>query len=401
MQRPNTSTQNRTTPATATSFDPILTLLTKDLQTTEHHAIETALKLILANHSLNGSGISQAALDHDIKTAHLVAELELDGYYRAASLLISSLATFPPIASNQNGTPLHPRVQRLLAKLTEIYAFTHSRDYLTNFNLKSEKGYEAIRHRLLQIISNEEQAILLEIASHTTRLQDIEEMLPEQQNALALACMNIYAPLADKLGVWRLKWELEDFSFRYLQPQIYQQLWHQLNATYAQRSELIQQAILRLADELEKKGIPCQVSGRPKHLFSIYSKMQNKQVGFEQIYDKYGLRVVIFTGKNRSRATQQSERHLTIPAARQLCYQALQLIHEKWPHIPEEFDDYIQNPKANGYQSLHTIIIDELGNRLEIQIRTDIMHLEAERGIAAHWVYKNRRTHLHYPQQLG
>ena len=138
------------------------------------------------------------------------------------------------------------------------------------------------------------------------------------------------------------------------------------------------------------------MTGRPKHLFSIYSKMQNKRVGFEQIYDKYGLRVIIFTGKNNSRATQQSERYLTIPAARALCYGALQLIHEKWKHIPEEFDDYIQFPKPNGYQSLHTIIIDEAGNPLEIQIRTDVMHLEAERGIAAHWVYKKRRSYSHY-----
>jgi GTP pyrophosphokinase len=205
--------------------------------------------------------------------------------------------------------------------------------------------------------------------------------------------MNIYAPLADKLGVWRLKWELEDFSFRYLQPAIYEHLWQQVAATYAERSERIQQAILKLANELEKIGIPCQVTGRPKHLFSIYSKMQNKQVGFEQIYDKYGLRVVIFTGKNGSRATQQSERELTIDAARGLCYQALQFVHKKWDHIPEEFDDYIKNPKKNGYQSLHTIIIDELGNPLEIQIRTDVMHLEAERGIAAHWVYKKRKAY--------
>jgi len=401
MQRPNTRTQNNTPPTALTSFDPIFTLLTKDLQAAEHQVIETALRLIKTKGSLNGNGIYQPNVAHDIKTAHLVAELELDGYYRAASLLISSLATSPDLANNQNGTILHPRVQRLLAKLTEIYTYTHSQDYLTNLNLKSEEGYETIRNCLLKIVCNEEQAILLEIASQTTQLQDIEEMLPEQQNALALACMNIYAPLADKLGVWRLKWELEDFSFRYLQPQIYQQLWQQLNATYAQRSERIRQAILRLADELEKKGTPCQVTGRPKHLFSIYSKMRNKQVGFEHIYDKDGLRVVIFTGKNKSRATQQSERHLTIPAARELCYQALQLIHEKWPHIPDEFDDYIQYPKANGYQSLHTVIIDELGKPLEIQIRTDVMHLEAERGIAAHWVYKNRRAHLHYPQQLG
>jgi hypothetical protein len=176
MQRPITSTQNSTTLTTATSFDPIFTLLTKDLQTAEHQLIETAFRLISANSSLNGNGISQAALDHDVKTAHLVAELELDGYYRAASLLISSLAKFPGLANNHNGTILHPRMSRLLAKLAEIYAYTHSQDYSANFNLKSEEGYETIRNCLLQIVCNEEQAILLEIASQTTRLQEIEEM---------------------------------------------------------------------------------------------------------------------------------------------------------------------------------------------------------------------------------
>jgi GTP pyrophosphokinase len=392
MQWANTSTQTSTTLTAAALFDPIFTLLTKDLPPAEHQPIETALRLIEINHSLNGSGIPQAAVDHDIKTAQLVAELELDGRYRAAALLISSLAKSPHLANNQNGLLLHPHVSRLLARLAEIYAYTHSQDYLTNLRLNSEEGYETIRNHLLEIVCHEEQAILLEIASQTTRLQEIEAMPPEQQNALALGCMNIYAPLANKLGVWRLKWELEDFSFRYLQPQIYQQLWQQLDATYAERGERIQQAIVRLAHELAKKGIPCQVTGRPKHLFSIYSKMQNKRVDFEQIYDKYGLRVVIFTGKDNSRATQQSERHLSILAARQLCYQALELVHERWEHIPGEFDDYIENPKANGYQSLHTIIIDELGNPLEIQIRTDVMHLEAERGIAAHWVYKKRQA---------
>jgi len=351
------------------------------------------LKFITNNAALNGLGIPLSGLDYGIKTAHLVTELELDGYYRAAALLISTAR--PDFAGNKYDLSLHPTVRRLLAKLSEIYGFTHSQDYLTKFNLQSVEGYEKIRHRLLKIVCKEEQAILLEIASQVIKLQLLEELPPEQQHAVALACMNIYAPLADQLGVWRLKWELEDFSFRYLQPAIYKQLWQQLDTTYAQRSELIQQAILRLALEFEKKGIPCQVTGRPKHLFSIYSKMQSKQVSFEQIYDKYGLRVVIFTGKNKSRATQQSERYLTIPAARELCYRALEFIHEKWKHIPEEFDDYIQFPKPNGYQSLHTIIFDELGNPLEIQIRTDVMHLEAERGIAAHWVYKKRHRNPH------
>lgn len=395
MQRPITDPKNSDSHTTAILYKPIFNLLTKDIKVTEHQVISTALKFVANHAASNGTGISQTAIDHDIKTAQLVAELELNGYYRAASLLLSFVTAYPNFLKTKYSKTLHPHLRQLLTKLTEINAYTQGQDYQANFSLKSEEGYETIRNDLLKIVCQEEQSILLEIASQTTKLQDIAKMPLEQQQKLALACMNIYAPLADKLGVWRLKWELEDFSFSYLQPEIYKQLWVQLDATYAQRSQRIQEAILQLAHELEDKGIPCQVTGRPKHLFSIYCKMQNKEVGFEQIYDKYGLRVVIFTGQNKSRATQQSERYLTIPAARELCYKALELVHKKWNHIPEEFDDYIQYPKANGYQSLHTIIIDELGNPLEIQIRTDVMNLEAERGIAAHWVYKKRRTYSH------
>jgi GTP pyrophosphokinase len=396
MQRPITDPKNSDSQTAAILYEPIFNLLTKDIQVIEHQVIETALRFVAKNAALNGTGIFQTAIDHNIKTAQLVAELELDGYYRAASLLLTFLTTYyPDFLNTQHRDTFHPRLRRLLTKLTEINAYTQGQDYQANFNLESEQGYETIRNNLLKIVCQEEQTILLEIASQTTKLQDITKMPPEQQQMLALACMNIYAPLADKLGVWRLKWELEDFSFRYLQPKIYTQLWDQLDATYAERSQRIQEAILQLTYELEEKGIPCQVTGRPKHLFSIYCKMQNKGAGFEQIYDKYGLRVVIFTGKNKSRATQQSERDLTIAEARALCYKALEFVHEKWNHIPEEFDDYIQFPKPNGYQSLHTIIIDELDNPLEIQIRTDVMNLEAERGIAAHWVYKKRRANSH------
>ena len=243
MQRPNTSIRDIIPATTIAPPDPIFILLTKDIQPIEHQVIKTALNLIANNEDLHETGPSQADIDLDIKTAQLVAELELDGYYRATALLISFALAFPDFAQSPYSTNFHPRVRRLLTRLAEIHAYTHSQSHQTYFNLKSEAGYEAIRNNLLKIVCQEEQAILLEIASQTTRLQDIEKMPLEQQQASALACMNIYAPLADKLGVWRLKSELEDFSFRHLQPQIYEQLRQQLDATDNQRSQRIQQAI--------------------------------------------------------------------------------------------------------------------------------------------------------------
>jgi GTP pyrophosphokinase len=180
--------------------------------------------------------------------------------------------------------------------------------------------------------------------------------------------MDIYAPLAHRLGIWQIKWELEDLAFKYLEPEQYKEVAEHLAARRQVRERSIDQAMKTLASELEKAGIRADLSGRAKHLWSIAQKMRRKNVGFDEVYDLLAIRVIV----------------ADVPA----CYAALGVVHTMWPPIPGQFDDYIAVPKANLYQSLHTAVMGPGGQPLEIQVRTQEMHALAEYGIAAHWRYK-------------
>src|SRR6266853_1754017 len=182
---------------------------------------------------------------------------------------------------------------------------------------------------------------------------------------LARETLDIYAPLANRLGVWQLKWELEDLAFRYLEPELYKRIAGLLEGRRSERERAVDKAIGALADELARAGIRAEISGRPKHLYSIYSKMRAKSLDFSQIHDVSGLRVLVDEAKD--------------------CYTVLGVVHNLWAPIPREFDDYISRPKANLYRSLHTAVIGPEGKALEVQIRTREMHRDAELGVAAHW----------------
>src|SRR6266853_1095541 len=182
---------------------------------------------------------------------------------------------------------------------------------------------------------------------------------------LARETLDIYAPLANRLGVWQLKWELEDLAFRYLEPELYKRIAGLLEGRRSERERAVDKAIGALADELARAGIRAEISGRPKHLYSIYSKMRAKSLDFSQIHDVSGLRVLVDETKD--------------------CYTVLGVVHNLWAPIPREFDDYISRPKANLYRSLHTAVIGPEGKALEVQIRTREMHRDAELGVAAHW----------------
>jgi GTP pyrophosphokinase len=202
-------------------------------------------------------------------------------------------------------------------------------------------------------------------------MQTLQAMPPQKQQSIALETMEIHAPLAHRLGIWELKWQLEDLSFRYLQPEKYKQIAKQLAARRVQRENFITQVIHILKNEFEKVGLKAEISGRPKHIYSIYQKMQKYEtIGkhFDDIHDLLALRVLVTTVSD--------------------CYNALGIIHSLWHPMPDEFDDYIANPKPNGYQSLHTAVMYLGTTPLELQIRTYEMHHIAEYGVAAHWRYK-------------
>ncbi|MEJ2604801.1 MAG: bifunctional (p)ppGpp synthetase/guanosine-3',5'-bis(diphosphate) 3'-pyrophosphohydrolase, partial [Gammaproteobacteria bacterium] len=179
---------------------------------------------------------------------------------------------------------------------------------------------------------------------------------------------DIYAPLANRLGIWQLKWELEDLSFRMLEPETYRRIARQLNQRRAEREAVIQSVRARLQSELDAAGIVAEISGRPKHIYSIWRKMQRKDTELDKIFDVLALRIFVNDVRD--------------------CYAALGVVHNLWPYLPQEFDDYIANPKKNLYQSLHTAVMGPGGQPVEVQIRTHEMHRHAELGVAAHWRYK-------------
>ena len=226
---------------------------------------------------------------------------------------------------------------------------------------------EGLRRLLLAIVRDLRVVTIL-LARQLARMRAAGALPESERQALARLTRDIHAPLANRLGIWQLKWELEDLAFRYLQPQVYKQIATQLDEKRLGRERYIGEVIDALRAALAEHGIHADVSGRPKHIYSIWRKMQRKQVGFDELYDLRAVRIAVDD-----------------VAA---CYAALGIVHALWVPIPSEFDDYIARPKANDYRSLHTAVVGPEGRTVEVQIRTHEMHAQAELGVAAHWKYK-------------
>ncbi|MDH3805996.1 MAG: HD domain-containing protein, partial [Gammaproteobacteria bacterium] len=226
---------------------------------------------------------------------------------------------------------------------------------------------EALRKMLLAVVSDV-RLVLVRIAEQLYRLRKAKKATRDEQRAIAVETREIYAALANRLGVWQLKWELEDLAFRYLDPETYMEIATALNEKRTERESFIERVKSTLQAELEVQGVKAEISGRPKHIFSIWRKMQRKDRGLESLYDIRAVRVLVDDVKD--------------------CYAALGTVHNLWSYLPGEFDDYIANPKDNDYQSLHTAVIGPEGKTVEVQIRSHDMHRQAELGVAAHWRYK-------------
>lgn len=226
---------------------------------------------------------------------------------------------------------------------------------------------DKLRNMLLTMVEDV-RAIVIKMAERICTLHRIKKEDEETRVLVAKECATIYAPLANRLGIGQLKWELEDLSFRYLHPQTYQRIANMLKEKRSEREQYIDDFVANLQEILNKENIQAEVIGRPKHIYSIYKKMQKKQLDFEQLFDIRALRI--------------------IASRLQDCYAALGTVHAHYKHIPKEFDDYIATPKQNGYQSIHTVVVGPAGKSIEIQIRTKEMHDDAELGVAAHWRYK-------------
>jgi GTP pyrophosphokinase len=222
--------------------------------------------------------------------------------------------------------------------------------------------------KMLLAFSRDLRVVMLRLASRlqTLRWHAIRKTVAPP--SVARESLHVFAPLANRLGIWQLKWEMEDLAFRYLEPETYKQVARLLDEKRVEREGYVERLRTQLQDELRHEGVEAQVQGRPKHIYSIVKKMRGKSLDFGQVFDVRALRVIV-------------------PEVRD-CYAALSWVHERFEPIASEFDDYIARPKANGYQSLHTVVLDDDGRPIEIQIRTQTMHDHAEHGVAAHWAYK-------------
>jgi len=232
-----------------------------------------------------------------------------------------------------------------------------------------QQQIEILRQMVLGMVEDI-RIVLIRLASRTQTLRWYAKNPAADRTGYARETLDIYAPLANRLGVWQLKWELEDLSFRFLEPETYKKIAQMLDEKRAEREQYIQDAMALLARELRAAGVEAEIAGRPKHIYSIWNKMHSKGLDFSELYDVRALRVIVGSPKE--------------------CYAALGVVHDLWQPIPKEFDDYISRPKGNDYQSLHTAVIGPDGKTLEVQIRTADMHRHAEFGVAAHWRYKER-----------
>ncbi len=306
--------------------------------------------------------------------ATALAQLNTDADTRIAGLLCE-LPAFDPKAAEGIEARFGKEIADLVGgirQLMRLHEQTFGQKEVgkgKNASQQAAEQLETLRKMLLSMASDM-RVVLVRLASRVTTLRYFAELKLENERTYQYAreTLDLYAPLANRLGIWQLKWELEDLAFRFLEPATYKRIARMLEEKRIEREGFVEAAIARLKSELAAAGIRAEVSGRPKHIYSIWNKMRGKSLDFSELYDVRAFRVIVDDVKT--------------------CYTVLGLVHNIWAPIPEEFDDYISRPKPNGYQSLHTVVIAEDGRALEVQIRTQEMHRFAEYGVAAHWRYK-------------
>ena len=315
---------------------------------------------------LGGSG----AFAHSVGSALIAAELKVGADAVAAALLHACLGDAAEMDERFNSAAQLARGVAAMARIESLAAGA------TDKRIDPHAQLEALRQMVLAMVEDI-RVVLLKLAERTHALRCAASPAPEGEDAderaalreaLGQQARELFAPLANRLGVWQIKWEMEDWAFRYLEPETYRTIAAQLDEKRADREAYILGIIERLKAELALHGIEAEVTGRPKHIASIVNKMRRKHLSFEQLYDIRAVRVLV---------RQEID-----------CYTVLGLVHNLWQPIPGEFDDYISQPKSNDYRSLHTAVIGPEDRALEVQIRTFDMHRHAELGVAAHWRYK-------------
>ena len=330
----------------------------------EHHAhadlagVERAFDLAVEAHTGQKRATGEPYVTHPIASAQILAELGIDPVAIQAALL-HDVPEDTEVSLTDVEERFGSEVAQLVDGVTKLSRFsTHSHE---------QQQAENIRKMLLAM-AQDIRVVLIKLADRLHNMRTLYGLPSEKQQRIARQTMEIYAPLAERLGIWQVKWELEDLAFKVLEPERFRELARLLDTRRKGRETYIERAIAELTPRLEAAGIVADLQGRPKHIYSIWKKMQRKSAEFGEIYDVYAIRLLVEDVRE--------------------CYAALGIVHSIWRPIPGQFDDYIAVPKNNLYQSLHTAVIAIDGKPLEIQIRTHQMHQVSEVGIAAHWRYK-------------
>ena len=309
---------------------------------------------------------------HALGLAGNLAAIGVDATGRIAGILFAA--------------PKHVELDKISAQFgAEIAALAAGVEKLYQLRLATRSSpveqNEVLRKMVLGMVEDV-RVVLIRLASRTQTLRWFARNASAERPTYARESLDIYSPLANRLGVAQLKWEMEDLSFRFLEPELYKRIAGMLDEKRFEREQYIARAIAVLGAELEAAGVKAELYGRPKHIYSIWNKMRAKSLDFSQLYDVRALRVIVPSVKD--------------------CYTALGIVHNLWQPIPKEFDDYISRPKGNLYQSLHTAVIGPEGKTVEVQIRTEEMHRHAEFGVAAHWRYKEKvKTSEAFEQKIA
>lgn len=333
-------------------------------------ALDFAAPLYAERRLANG----EAVLAHALGTAGILTGLKLDHETLAAALLFRCHDVAPEAARQlrENFGTTIADLSEGVVRMAQIGALS-SRQQPAQKPEQQAAQLEALRKMLLAMVQDV-RVVLIKLADHAQELRYVVGIDNDSlRREAAELTRDIFSPLANRLGVWQLKWELEDLAFRILEPETYKRIARLLDEKRVDRERYIEGVIALLKGELAHASIAAEVTGRPKHIFSIYKKMNEKELDFESLYDVRAMRILVDDIKD--------------------CYAALGLVHNLWSPIPKEFDDYIARPKSNDYRSLHTAVIGPEGKAVEVQIRTHEMHQHSELGVAAHWRYKEGVRH--------
>lgn len=319
-----------------------------------------------SDHPTNTWGEGASAFKTGLEMVEILADLGLDQDALVASVLYRTVRE-EELALETVRDQFGPKIANLIQGVMRMAAISNRKSTRDSVFGQNETQGEAVRKMLVAMIDDVRVA-LIKLAERTCAIRAIKHSPAARRYRVAREVFDIYAPLAHRLGVGHLKWELEDLAFRYIEPQDYKKIAKLLDEKRLDRQEYIQKVQSLITEEIEKANVNAEIQGRAKHIYSIWRKMKRKNITFSQVYDIRAFRILV-------------------PEVRD-CYTVLGIVHSMWRHIPREFDDYIASPKQNGYRSLHTAVIGPEGKVVEIQIRTQEMHDDAELGVCAHWLYK-------------